>query len=313
MQAKCVRDCYAQDEHYAKLHFGFCMHGLFADLLLYNLQRIMNSPADAPVALKPNHFMECTTEHSMENKFCVELNVATTVIDFSNPVNRFKAEKHKKDLEHFLGNLTCADGTNMTDLYGSKAQFCAPAAVIPQKDASELTSRMVKCTIPTALQTAQNTHAQMMCMPAQTSGWVMIPDVFKDLKDPDSGKWGWVTCGEPSTSGTRQALSITNVKCKSHAGPLVVGYLRSYMEYMGSVSVQVFSGDEKEPLIKPLTISSLDTSQRVSIYTEKIIHLPGKNESPLELSIDITPVEKAVPSTVGECPNKFKLLRVACY
>ena len=90
--------------------------------------------------------------------------------------------------------------------------------------------------------------------------------------------------------------------------------MRSYMGYMGSVSVQVFSGDEKEPLIKPLTISSLDTSQRVSIYTEKIIHLPGKNESPLELSIDITPVvEKAVPSTVGECPNKFKLLRVACY
>ena len=49
----------------------------------------------------------------------------------------------------------------MTDLYGSKAQFCAPAAVI--------------------LQTAQNTHAQVMCMPSQTSGWVTGPQLSSNV------------------------------------------------------------------------------------------------------------------------------------
>jgi hypothetical protein len=85
---------------------------------------------------------------------------------------------------------------------------------------------------------------------------------------------------------------------------------------MGSVTVEVFEADSTETLIDPFIVDSHDTTQNISIPAEKQVVVARKtSETPLELTIKITPVKWV--NTAGEkaddCPNKFKLMRVACY
>jgi hypothetical protein len=50
-------NCLCADEHTLKLHFGFCLHALIGDILLYHFHRIMNGAPDAMMEPKRSRFM----------------------------------------------------------------------------------------------------------------------------------------------------------------------------------------------------------------------------------------------------------------
>ena len=175
------------------------------------------------------------------------------------------------------------------------------------------------------------------CLPTRTRSWVAT-------YDDERHQYGWFTCGLPAARPLQYALNC------STRGTLYVSWVRSYTWHWGVVLVSVHAHRAAKgghaldtALLAEATIDSCDPTRRHTFVQTSALRLTTPLPAAYQqLSITLTPVPRARADsassptssptgpldgldaqqrrvhTVGReldrrCPNKFKLVALACY
>ena len=175
------------------------------------------------------------------------------------------------------------------------------------------------------------------CLPTRTRSWVAT-------YDDERHQYGWFTCGLPAARPLQYALNC------STRGTLYVSWVRSYTWHWGVVLVSVHARRAAKgghaldtALLAEATIDSRDPTRRHTFVETSALRLTAPLPAAYQqLSVTLTPVPRARADsassptssptgpldgmdaqqrrvhTVGReldrrCPNKFKLVALACY
>jgi hypothetical protein len=107
-------------------------------------------------------------------------------------------------------------------------------------------------------------------------------------------------------------LRFDNVQCGPQA-VVVIGYLGSYADNYGKAEVTITSKGKNPKTTKEI-VNSHHPERKVSIYHQHVIS--GVSGAGQIVTVEITSVPQEEGLTNADqspCPNKFKLLALACY
>jgi hypothetical protein len=250
----------------------------------------------------------------VKDVFCALMSKPQSVLDCTLPIVQTPWEHTIILDEMMIDKVLCTDLRKA--IKRQHAGAIGASSSIPKYCAIQSTTATLGKAITTEDELLSSLHCSTQkpgsCTPSFTTSWVYVADFYRDIMDASSAKWGWVTCGskEPTTA----ALSFNAIKC-GKASLLVVGFLRSYVPYMGKVSVsaKLIEGTELIPASNH-TIDAYMPNEQVSVYAQREFSLAGAALKDVKVTITSTPEhDEARGKDAASCPNKFKLMRIACY